>query len=187
MQRCVDPSPVQYVYLSWSQAGSTNRCWPGQKITLLGPLTRRLETTHLMAVGIQPMSRRCITELCLSSTTDTTPARRKTGQWAPGTPRPRSAKPKDKSRQLWTRHLWRARFLYQGSLRLYLVHRHFITKMFWIITRSIATALLHSRGEFLPFTNGNPCCCSEAALHYFQSNTGHLSCARHSSRCETQE
>lgn len=45
-----------------------------KKIKFLGPLIYLPDTTHLMAVGIQPVSNRCITELCFSSTTDTIPA-----------------------------------------------------------------------------------------------------------------
>lgn len=53
---------------------------PCKKIKFLGLLVYLPYTTHLIAVGIQPVSNRCITELCFSSTTDTIPVRLKTDQ-----------------------------------------------------------------------------------------------------------
>lgn len=51
------------------------------KIKFSGPLIYLPDSTHLIAVGIQPISNRCITELCFSSTIDTIPKRLKTDQW----------------------------------------------------------------------------------------------------------
>lgn len=50
------------------------------KIKFSGPLIYLPDSTHLIAVGIQPISNRCITELCFSSTIDTIPKRLKTDQ-----------------------------------------------------------------------------------------------------------